>query len=417
MSSFIYEIGTTLAARIFAMVGPFAVSIITARVLGPEERGRYFLVLALAQIGAQIGNLGLQSSNTYLIAKRHELLGPLLANSLFVSASVAPAITLVLALVFGWPNALGLESFLGGSLGPIALAAAAISPLMVISLYINNIAIGVGRVQLFNGMTIAYSLVAITAASLVSVVGGSTPLFLLATAIAVALPSIAGAQRLLSGHSFRLRFDAKLFRRGIAFAAKTYLATMLGFVMMRVGVFALQHQGDFEEIGQFSVAMQLSDGLTMLPSTVGIILFPMLIRTESHHRRPAMWRAFWGLGAIMFVVLGAVGVLAPWLIPLLFGHAFTRAVILTQAMLPSIMIISLISVLSQYLSAEGFPVTQVLAWLVGLVVQTTLSYWLAAKWGGVGVALASAISGSLVFALLLLETFSRKRRGIRDDAA
>lgn len=413
MSSFIYEIGTTLAARIFAMLGPFAVSIITARVLGPEERGRYFLILAIAQIGAQIGNLGLQSSNTYLVAKKHELVGPLFANSLFVSATVAPVLTLLLALVFGWPEFLGLQNFLGGSLGPVALTAAIISPLMVISLYISNLAIGVGRVKLFNGMTIAYSLAAIAAASIVSAAGGSTFLFLIATAIAVAIPAMLGAHRLLRGHSFRLKFDYQLFRSGVAFAVKTYLATMLGFVMMRVGVFALQHQGDFEEIGQFSVAMQLADGLTMLPSTVGILLFPVLIRAEDHQRRPAMWRAFWGLGAIMLVVLSVVGVLAPWLIPLLFGQAFTRAITLTQVMLPSIMIISLISVLSQYLSAEGFPITQVLAWLVGLLVQTALSYWLAAKWGGVGVSLAITISGSLVFALLLLETFSRKWRKIR----
>jgi O-antigen/teichoic acid export membrane protein len=417
MSSFIYEIGATLAARVFAMVGPFAVSVITARVLGPEERGRYFLVLALAQIGAQIGNLGLQSSNTYLVAKKHELVGQLLANSLFVSAIVVPVVTLLLALVFGWPDLLGLQTFLGGSLGPIALTAAIISPLMVISLYVSNLAIGVGRVQLFNGMTIAYSLAAIAAASIVAAAGGSTFLFLIATAIAVAIPAMMAAQRLLSGRAFRLKFDYQLFRRGVGFAAKTYMATMLSFVMTRVGVFALQHQGDFDEIGQFSVAMQLADGLTMLPSTVGILLFPALIRAENHQRRPAMWRAFWGLGAIMLVVLCVVGVLAPWLIPLLFGQAFTRAVILTQAMLPSIMIVSLISVLSQYLSAEGFPVTQVLAWLVGLVVQTALSYWLAAKWGGVGVSLATTISGLLVFALLMLETFSRKRREIRYDAA
>ena len=111
----------------------------------------------------------------------------------------------------------------------------------------------------------------------------------------------------------------------------------------------------------------------------------------------------------MLVILSVVGVLAPWLIPLLFGQAFTRAVTLTEVMLPSIIIISFISVLSQYLAAEGFPATQVLAWLAGSLVQTALSYWLAAKWGGVGVSVATTISGSLVLALLLLETLSRKR--------
>jgi O-antigen/teichoic acid export membrane protein len=409
MPSFAYDIATTFAARIFAMIGPFAVSIITARVLGPEERGRYFLILALAQIGAQIGNLGLQSSNTYLAANRRELVGPLIANSLFVSTTVVPFITLVIAVLFGWPELFGLGSLLGGPLGSIALAAVILAPLMVISLYINNIAIAVGRVQLFNGLTIAYSLAAIAAASIVSGVGGSTFLFLIATGIALAIPSILGAHYLLAGISTRFRFDFQLFRSGIAFAAKSYLASMFSFLMMRIGVFALHQQGDFEEIGQFSVALQLADGVTLLPSTVGILLFPMLMRAENHQRRPAMWRAFWSLGAIMLVILSVVGVLAPWLIPLLFGQAFTRAVTLTEVMLPSIIIISFISVLSQYLAAEGFPATQVLAWLAGLLVQTALSYWLAAKWGGVGVSVASTISGSLVLALLLLVTLSRKR--------
>jgi len=82
-------------------------------------------------------------------------------------------------------------------------------------------------------------------------------------------------------------------------------------------------------------------------------------------------------------------------------------------MLPSVMIVSLVSVISQYLSAEGFPMNQVLAWLVGLIVQTALSYWFAAKWGGVGVALAIMVSSSLVFALLLLETLFRRTGDIR----
>jgi O-antigen/teichoic acid export membrane protein len=416
MPAFIYEIATTLAARILAMIGPFAVSIITSRVLGPEQRGRYFLILALAQIGAQIGNLGLQSSNTYLVAKRHELVGPLIANSMFVSFAVAPLLTFLIALVFGWPELFGLGSVLGQSLGPNALVAALIAPLMVISLYVNNIAIGVGRVQLFNGLTIAYSLAAIMAALVVSGAGRSTLLFLFGTAVALVIPSIWGARVLLDGHKFNLKFDPELFRRGIAFAAKSYLATMFSFILTRVGIFALHQQGDFDEIGQFSVAVQLADGMTMLPSTVGILLFPLLVRADGHQRRPAMWRTFWALGAIMLALLSVAALLAPWLIPLLFGQAFTRAATLTQAMLPSIMVFSLISVLSQYLAAEGFPIIQVLVWLAGLIVQTGLSYWLAAKWGGMGVALAIAVSSSLVFIVLLFETLSRGRGEIHQDA-
>ncbi|MDI1264406.1 MAG: polysaccharide biosynthesis C-terminal domain-containing protein [bacterium] len=408
MPSFLYDIATTLGARMFAMIGPFAVSVMTARVLGPEERGRYFLILALAQIGAQIANLGLPSSNTYLVVNHRERVGPLMANSLLVAFTVAPLVTLVIAVAFGWPQRLGLGTATGEALGPLALGAVLISPMMLLSLYVNNMALGIGRVRLFNELTIAYSLIAVAVAAIIAGIGGSVGLFLAGTAIALVIPTIPGAWSVLVGHRDQFRLDRDLFRVGVTYAVKAYLATMFGFIMTRVGVFALQYHGNLEEVGQFSVAMQLADGLTMLPATIGILLFPKLMRIESHRRGPAMWRTFWGIAAVMLVTLVIAGVLAPWIVPLVFGLPFARAALLTQALLPSVLLLSLVSVVSQYLAAEGFPRIQVYAWLAGLLMQAGLSYWLAGKWGGMGVSLAMAISYALVFALLLFETMFRK---------
>lgn len=410
MPSFQYEVLTTFAARVFAMVGPFVVSIITARVLGPEDRGRYFLVLAIAQIGVQIANLGLQSSNTYLVARNPERVGSLVTNSLIVSLTVAPAVTGLIALGVGWPELLGLGTLVRGSLGPVSLLAVLIAPLMLYSLYVSNLALGTGHVQLFNLLTIAYSTLALAIASIVAGVGGGVSLFLLGTAVSVALPSLFGTRGVLAGRSMQGRFDGELFRLGVAYAVKVYLATMFGFVMTRVGLFALQRAASIEEVGQFSVATQLADGLTMLPSTIGILLFPKMLQLDGREQWSTLWRVFWGLGAVMLAILVTVGVLASWIVPSIFGQAFARAGLLTLVLLPSILIYSLITVLSQYLSANGFPKFQVAAWFVGLVAQTCLSFALVGEWGGVGVALSSAISNTLVFALLLIETLRMRNR-------
>jgi O-antigen/teichoic acid export membrane protein len=409
MPAFVYEIVTAFSARMFAMAGPFVVSIITARILGPEERGRYFLILVVAQIGAQIGTLGLQSSNAYQAANRPELVGPLMANGFLAAWTVAPLVTSLLALALGWPSLPGLRDLVGSPLGSIAFMAALVAPLLVSSLYVTNLAVAIGRVQLFNGLTITYGLFAVLSASIVAAFNGGATAFLLSAAVSLAVPTLAGSVCILTGTSTRFRPDAGLFRRGVAFAAKVYLTTMFGFAMSRIGAFALQHHGSLEEVGQFSVAMQLADGLILLPSTVSLLLFPNLVRAGADDRWPAMWRTFWGLGAIMLVILGALFVLAPLFIPLVFGQSFARAAVLFQALTPSILIVSLISVVSQYLAAEGFPKGQVLAWLIGLLVQLYLSYWFAAKWGGIGVSLSIALAYALVFALLLFEIFSRKR--------
>ena len=410
MPSFIRDIVTTGSARLVAMVGPFVVSIITARMLGPEERGRYFLILALAQIGAQVGNLGLQSSNTYLAANRMEFAAPLMANSFIVAWTVVPFVTFLMALAFGQPESIGLGPLPGGTLGSIAFVAVLIAPLSISSLYLSNMAIALGRIRLFNGLTVAYGVLAVVLALIVAAGGGSTSGFLFGATAALLIPTLFGIGRMLAGKWDRFWPDIALFRRGVAFAAKSYLATMFGFIMTRVGAFALQHRSSLDEVGQFSVAVQFADGLALLPSTVAILLFPKLLRADTQQRWSTMWRTFWGVGALMLLILGMVGGLAPWLVPLMFGQAFAKAAVLVQILMPSVLIVSLTSVVSQYLAAQGFPKRQVLAWLFGLIVHTGLSYWIAGIWGAMGVAVAAAISAALVFVLLLFEAFSLRDR-------
>lgn len=405
------QIAETFGARVFAMIGPFAVGIISARALGPEDRGKYFLVLSLGLIAAQIGNLGLQSSNTYLAASRRELVRPLLANGFYIALVVPTLAACVLAIVLGWPELVGLPSPAAGSVGPLTLMAVLIAPVSVMSLYVTNLAVGVGRVSLFNGLTIAYSLLAVAAAILVAVVGGGVAWFLVGALVSILLVVLFGASRMLDGRMPSLSFDAPLFRQGLGFAMRAYMATLFTFLLQRVGIIALQQQADFAELGQLSVATQIAEGLAMLPSTIALLLFPELVRADPGARWRSMWRTFWLLGLVMIPLLGAVGLLAPWIVPLLFGAEFSRSVVVLQTFLPSILLVSMITVLSQFLAAGGFPVMQVVAWLVGFVIQAALSFWLAGTWGAVGIAVALAISYAVVFAILLVETFSAPRHG------
>ncbi len=401
------DIVTTLAARGVSMGGPLIVGIITARALGPEDRGQYFLIMSYALIASQIANLGLHASNTYLVANRRYLLGPLFVNGLYVAVIVTPVVALVIVLVLGWPQALGLVAAPGSSTGPVALAAVLLAPLILMLVYISNLAVAVGRVSLYNALTIGYSLLAVVVAGAVWLVGGGTLSFLLAAAFSAAAVCAFVSLRLLSGCRLHANFDLALFKDGFIFAFKAYLTTMFGSLMMRVGILALQQHASMSEIGLFSIAVQLTDGIAQLPATIGILMFPIMLRTETVHRRKAMWRAFWGLGAAMFAMLVVGGIASYWLIPFLFGESFAGSYPYTIALFPQLLLLALMTVISQYLAAEGFPWTQVLAWVVGFLVQAVLSYWLASLWGGFGVAIALTVSSSVVLGILLFAVFSK----------
>ena len=79
------EVLGTLIVRVLLIAAGFISSIITARFLGPEGRGVFFYWTTLAAFAIQFGNLGLHSSNTYLLTKGRARLSSLAANSLWVS--------------------------------------------------------------------------------------------------------------------------------------------------------------------------------------------------------------------------------------------------------------------------------------------------------------------------------------------
>lgn len=411
MTPSVREVLSTLVARGIAMAGPFAVSIITARVLGPEDRGHYFLIISYAQIASQIANLGLPSSNTYLLATRHELLGRLVVNSLYVAATLAPLTAVAVVIFLAAPELVGLAAPTAGSAGTASFAAVLLAPVMVAFLFLTNLAVAVGRVQLFNGLTILAGVAAVLAAVVAALLSAGTLGFLYAAVAALGLACILSYAFLMRGDRAPPTFDAVLFRRGIAYALRAYLATMFGFLMMRVGVIALQQRADFAEIGQFSIAQQIADALIILPSTVALLLFPSLLRTDGGQDRwKAMWRVLWSVAGLIVVVLIIFGFLADWLIPLVFGQAYAPAVDVVLWMFPAVIFLSIISMLSQYAAAQGFPWSQVGVWVVAFFIQAVLSYVLTGTSGALGVAYALGISTFFVMVCLVFITYSLRGR-------
>ena len=74
----------TFLARSAALLGPLFVTVITARLLGPEDRGRYYYVMTLAAVGVQLASFGIHASNNFLLSKQPNLLSRILANTRWI---------------------------------------------------------------------------------------------------------------------------------------------------------------------------------------------------------------------------------------------------------------------------------------------------------------------------------------------
>src|SRR5436309_16036689 len=106
MRSLNYTYAEMLLSRGLAILGSFGVTILTARMLGPGDRGRYYYIITLAAVGVQLASLGIHASNSYLIARTPGLLAQVMANAAWIAllgGTVAAAGVLAFEFAIGGP--------------------------------------------------------------------------------------------------------------------------------------------------------------------------------------------------------------------------------------------------------------------------------------------------------------------------
>jgi O-antigen/teichoic acid export membrane protein len=391
-------------ARCLALAGPFGVAVVTARILGPEDRGRYYYVLTLATVVSQIASLGIHSSNSYLVAQRPALLWQIMTNTAWVT------------LVGGLVAACGVIAFdfaVGEAVHRYVFAAVVMTlgPCTLLFMFLTNLAVAINRSRLFNALVVFASVTSFVAVLAAAFVVPTLNAFLFAAVAASALTCAVAWWSIAKRHFVPWRFDWELLAQGFAFALRAHIAIVIGFLMARMSVVFLRYNETFADLGYWSIAAQIVDALLLLPATVGMLLFPTLARANERDRWSAFMAMLPRIAAVMGIVCLLAGMLADLLIKLVFGVSYAPAAEIVLALLPGVFFLSITSVVSQFLTASGIPWTQVLGWIVGWAVQTALSLVLVKSYGALGLAWAQSASAGLVCCWLAVQalTYSPQR--------
>jgi len=386
-----------LASRGFSILGAFGVAILTARMLGPADRGRYYYVITLAGFAVQLASLGIHSSNTYLIARAPGLLAQIMANTAWIA---------VVGGVIAAAGVMAVDFAFDASTPSYVLIAVVLvlAPALLFFMYLSNMATALNRPRTYNGLVIFNSVASIAMALIALYPSPSIYRFLYATVATAVLSCVVGWTVLARGIAVPRKFDYPLFSRGIAFALRAHIATLFGFLMARMGVMVIREFGNFSDLGYWSIAAQLCDALLVLPATIGLLLFPSLVRAEGKMRWTEFKTALLQLSAVMAALCIVAAVAAHLFIQLVFGAAYMPAVAIVMALLPGVFFISVGSVASQFLSASGFPWSQVLAWVFGALLQAGLSVALFEKVGIVGLAWTQSGIAAVVCTWLLVNS-------------
>ncbi len=389
---------TTVGTRVLLITLSLVTGVLTARLLGPEGRGQYFLGATLMTLSAQFATLGLHSSNTFLLCRRPEALPQLLANSLWFSL-LAGAVS---ALCFGLLVAGGLVPVIDGRLATVALVGVVPS---LFTLLGSGLLAGLRRFSALNRCELLSR--SLPLVFVLALAAWPSPMVFLGAVVAGSLIGGLSQIRVLLRLGGLGGVDRGLFSDAFRYGLRLYIASALAYFVARASVFVLGYQGGAAEVGLLSIATQLADVMTVVPASLAMVLFPELV--GSQRRWETTQRALRGTAAFMLALCVAAAVLAPALVPAVFGRAFEGSAGVFLWFLPGVFFLGLISILSQYVAAVGYPWSMVGAWAAAAALVVITSVVLIPRQGAAGAGAALSATYACLFAVIVALALRERR--------
>jgi O-antigen/teichoic acid export membrane protein len=188
---------------------------------------------------------------------------------------------------------------------------------------------------------------------------------------------------------------------------------VVNLVSYRAELFVLQRYRGLADVGIYSIAMQAAEALWLIPAAIATaVTAPAVHDTEPEAVRLIRRSVAKGLAYTAAAAL-AVGLIAPFAIPLIFGEPFRPAWRALALLLPGVVLYAPVTILVVYLSVRhGRPRLSLAVAVAGLVVTLAAAIVTIPRWGGEGAAVASTI-GYAVGGLLAWLLFERTARTAR----
>jgi O-antigen/teichoic acid export membrane protein len=325
------SIGFTSAARIYSVLAGSVSLIISARALGPDGRGAVAASLTWALLFATVGYLSLGQVAIYRGTGRPvaEWLGPTLAALLAMTALVSVLSWIVAAVIYVASD--------GDAYGKVPVYALVMGfatiPFLVWEQYGSAMLTAVGRISIYNrAEVVGRTLGVVAIILLVGVAALGVPGAMLALLLSQAVVAGMGSIFLIRLAGQGLSFQRSALRELLIGGLKLHFNAIGTFLFTNAAVLIVQSLRGPHETGAFQIVVQLMTVGLLIPQAASLVLYGEVARDGPDGAWPANRRVLLGLTAIMAGVVAVGFLIAPVVVPLLFGHNFDSAVPIFQVL-------------------------------------------------------------------------------------
>lgn len=391
---FVLTAGSNFSIALFGAVG----GILAARILGSEGRGELAAAVVWAGIVQVVVSVGLPQALTYCVADDPAKIGLVLMATL-----VLLVVQSISALAIGQFALVALLArFQPAAVRSVQVYLFSV-PFSLLTTYITTMAQGLKQFDLFNAPRVASSMVyaiALVSAPILGIHGArQVVLVLLGIQIAVALTSLVWFWvRIRPRGHFEWQFARELLRYGL----KSYLGNLSWMANARLDQFVMSAFVELQALGYYAVAVSYATVLFPLSGAFAMIVFPNVVGSERSLALDKISRIFKLNLALSGASALVLGLLAPVLLPLLFGTEFYPSVGLARILLGGIVLLGCNYVLSDGLRGMGFPLLPSVAEALGFAVTVGGLLLLLPSLGILGAAWVSVFSYGMAFVVLSL---------------
>ncbi len=397
-----------MATGLVGQVALVVSGILTARLLGPEDRGNLALLILIPVAISQLGSLGVPLAVTYEFSRDVEIARGTLRNI------ARPVIlwTAVLVLIHA-AILTALASGRDADVRTAALFTLLIVPADTAQLY--GLAVLQGRrdYRVFNALRLLPA-VAFSAFAIFAFITGAQSLpqfalwyagsYLAAAAIALSIALRRAPPRIVVG--------APAASAMLRFGLRGLLGTVSPLETLRldqaiVGLFLSP-----AALGLYVVGVSFTNLPRFVAQGIGVVAYPhVAAQRDPSPAQRSMWRFFWLSVLVCTVVIVPLELVAGWLVPTFFGDAFAPAVGIMRILLISSLFLSTRRVLTDGSRGFGLPTAGTTAEVASWLALVPCILLLAPRLGASGVAVAFTISAAISLAVLIaLVTAGRRGR-------
>lgn len=365
----------------------FITGVIVARQLGPDGKGILAAIAVYPTLIVSIAEMGIRQATVYHLGKKIYAERDVIATVMFLLAvSSLLGIALCAAIYFLTDN----PNF---TLPMILLALAGI-PLSLASSMFQGILLGKEQIGKFSKVSWLTQLLKLATVLVFvwllgwGIVGELLGGFLTALVMAVyALWLVAKFVPL--GFRFIPGLTKDLLTLGFSYALALFIISL----NYRVDIVILQRLVSPQDLGQYTLGVNLAELLWQLPAALGVVVFS---RSANAQDARLFSQSVAKLLRVTFVVAVAgallLGLGADIFIRLVYGEAFLPSANVLRFLLPGIVAFTLFKVLNLDLAGRGKPMVALLALLPAVLLNVVLNFVLVPVYGINGSAMASTIS-------------------------